>query len=186
VPDFILFNSSGQGYGVFPVDTAVHQLATLRNPVMRAAGFINLYENMLNGKGVKPDSVLDLYLHFLQAEEEELTSNLLAGYITDIYWRFTPPEKRLRLAPVLEKRLWNGMQEEMPSNKKKILFKTYQQVAQTKNAVDNLYHIWKEQKAPAGIKLTEDDYTSLALALTLKEHSDTAILTVQGSPHSEP
>jgi aminopeptidase N len=186
VPDFILFNSSGQGYGVFPVDTAIHQLATLRNPVMRAAGFINLYENMLNGKGVKPDSLMNLYLHFLQAEEEELTSNLLAGYITDIYWRLTPTEKRLHLAPVLEKRFWNGMQEDMPANKKKILFKTYQQVAQTKNAVDNLYHIWKEQKAPAGVKLTEDDYTSLALALTLKEHADTAILTVQGARIQNP
>jgi aminopeptidase N len=186
VPDFILFNSSGQGYGVFPVDTAVHQLATLRNPVMRAAGFINLYENMLNGKVVKPDSLLNLYLHFLQAEEEELISNLLAGYITDIYWRFTSAEKRPRLAPVLEKRFWNGMQEDMPANKKKILFKTYQQVAQTQNAVDNLYHIWKEQKAPAGVKLTEDDYTSLALALTLKEHADTAILTVQEARVQDP
>jgi aminopeptidase N len=59
-------------------------------------------------------------------------------------------------------------------------------VAQTQNAVDNLYHIWKEQKAPAGVKLTEDDYTSLALALTLKEHADTAILTVQEARVQDP
>ncbi|HEY0109119.1 MAG TPA: M1 family aminopeptidase, partial [Fibrella sp.] len=50
-PLFVVFNSSGQGYGLFPVDERMlARLAQLKNPVMRAAAYISLYENMLSGK----------------------------------------------------------------------------------------------------------------------------------------
>jgi aminopeptidase N len=179
IPEYILFNSTGQGYGVFPIDSAMHDPVSLRNPVMRASAYINLYENMLNGAAISPDSLLRKALHFLQAEAEELTSNLLAGYISDIYWRFLRAGKRQAVAPRVEKALWQLLQDEIPTNKKKIVFRTYQNIAVSKGAIDNLYHIWQKQQPPAGVTLTEDDYTSLALALTLKEHTDTTILTVQ-------
>src|SRR5438309_7264536 len=55
LPDFILFNSSGQGYGLFPVDTTMlSRLSTLKSPVMRASAYINLYENMLSGNYISP------------------------------------------------------------------------------------------------------------------------------------
>ncbi|HEU4902378.1 MAG TPA: aminopeptidase, partial [Flavisolibacter sp.] len=49
-----------------------------------------------------------------------------------------------------------------------------------------LYSIWKNQKPPAGVKLSEDDYTSLALNLTIKEYPDTTILSVQQSRITNP
>lgn len=78
------------------------------------------------------------------------------------------------------------MQRDSSANKKKIIFRTYQNVALTKPALDTLYNIWKNQKPPAGVKLSEDDYTSLALNLTLKEYPDTAILTTQQSRITNP
>jgi len=71
------------------------------------------------------------------------------------------------------------LHEDFASGKKKILFRCYQNISLTQNALDNLHKIWKEQKPPAGVKLSEDEYTSLALNLALKEYPDETILNTQ-------
>ncbi|WP_121357363.1 M1 family metallopeptidase [Flavisolibacter nicotianae] len=186
LPDYILFNSSGQGYGVFPVDPNMQHLDRLPNPVMRAAASINLYENMLNGSGRKPAELLTTCLALLEKEPEELTSRLLTGYCIDIFWRLLTPVERQQLVQRLETAFWQMMQNEALSNKKKILFQAYQNLALSKPALDTLYAVWKEQTPPRGVKLSEDDYTALALNLALKEYPDTAILPVQQDRISNP
>ena len=49
-----------------------------------------------------------------------------------------------------------------------------------------LYQIWEKQEAPAGIAMSEDDYTSLALALALRDDADPGILTVQNTRITNP
>ncbi len=184
-PLFILFNSSGQGYGLFPIDHAANkqtlltEILKLESPVMRASAYINLYENMLDGNYVKPSELLNAYIKVLGAEKEELNLNLLTGHVTDIYWRLILPSKRNTLAPTLEKVLWQLMNKEAAPNKKKILFKALQSISLSKSSLDSLYKIWKEQQPPSGVKLTEDDYTSLSLNLTLKEYPNMKILNEQ-------
>ncbi|MDQ6610161.1 MAG: aminopeptidase, partial [Bacteroidota bacterium] len=78
-----------------------------------------------------------------------------------------------------ENLLWKTLQEETAANKKKILFRTYQSIAKSKGALDALYAIWKEQKPPVGVALSEDDYTSLALNLAVKEYPVATILDSQ-------
>ena len=179
-PLFVLFNSSGQGYGLFPVDTRMLSgMSRLTNPVMRASAYINLYENMLSGKWVSPAQIGKLYTSLLGTEKEELNLRLLTGQLSDIFWRFTKPEDRTALAAELETTIWNVMQQQPDANKKKLLFRCYQSIASGTEAKDRLYAIWKDQKAPNGVKLTEDDYTSLALALAVRDYPAEGILTQQ-------
>jgi aminopeptidase N len=171
VPAFILFNSTGLGYGVFPVDKQLTtDLATLPNPVARATAYVNLYENMLNGRSIAPRQLLEVYRQALPKEKEELNLKLLTGQLTDIYWKLLKPADRLALAPALERELWQVMQQNPAANSKKLLFKAYQSVALTKEAQTRLYQIWDKEQAPAGVKLTEDDYTALALALAVRDY----------------
>jgi aminopeptidase N len=180
VPDFILFNSSGQGYGIFPVDNnMLPHLATLQSPVMRAAAYINLYENMLSGNAISPKQLMDVYENLLAKEPEELNLRLITGYTSDIIWRLILPTERDSIAPALENVLWQDMQHETVANKKKILFKTYQSIALSKAAKDTLYTIWQTQKAPNSVILTEDDYTALALTLAVKDYPAKDILPQQ-------
>jgi len=180
VPDFILFNSSGQGYGLFPVDNKMlSQLTVLKSPVMRAAAYINLYENMLSGNGVTPKQLMEVYKTLLAKETEELNLRLITGHINDIFWRLILPAERANEATALENILRQSMQNDTVANKKKLLFKTYQSIALGKQAQDTLYTTWKTQKPPKGIKLTEEDYTSLALTLAVKDYRDTGILQQQ-------
>ncbi|EJF08277.1 aminopeptidase [Pontibacter sp. BAB1700] len=174
-PLYVLFNSSGQGYGTFPIDArGISYLPKLQNPVMRASSYINLYENMLNGVDITPDMMR--YITLLQSsnEQEELNLKLLTGYLTDTFWKFTSPEQRGKLAPAFEKNLWDAMEKQKSANNKKLFFKAYQSIALTKEAQDRLHQVWEAQKAPAGVTLNEDDYTSLALSLAVRDYANSA------------
>ncbi|WP_089320450.1 M1 family metallopeptidase [Pontibacter ummariensis] len=179
-PSFILFNSTGLGYGVFPVDKQMPQeVFSLENPVARASAYINLYENMLNGRSITPTRLLNLYRSGLSQEQEELNLKLMTGQLSTIYWDLLKPASREQVAAQLEQELWQAMQQHTSANAKKLLFKTYQSIALTKPAQDRLYQIWKKQQAPAGVKLTEDDYTSLALALAVRDYPANNLLGEQ-------
>jgi aminopeptidase N len=177
LPLYVLFNANGQGYGVFPVDERGPATLpfSLQDPVARASAYLNLYENMLNGRSIKPRPLLDLYRSGLPQESEELNLKLLTGYLADIYWRLLPAAERLALAPSLEKELWQALEQHSNQNAKKLLFKAYQSIALSPEAKNKLYTIWEAEKAPAGVVLTEDDYTALALALALRDYPATVL-----------
>ncbi|GAB4022679.1 M1 family metallopeptidase [Spirosoma koreense] len=186
-PLYVTFNSSGQGYGVFPVDTlTVIQTETTKNPVTRAATYINLYENMLSGQGISPAQLASANTQWLSTESEELNLRLLTNQLSDLVWNFTRPENRPALAASVEQEAWRAMEQEKVAGKKKLLFRLYQNVALSRQAQDRLYSIWNEQKAPAGVTLTEDDYTSLALALAVRDYPAEGILAQQLSRIKNP
>ena len=171
-PSFVLYNSSGLGYGVFPAAKELPaQLPKLANPVARAAAYVNLYENMLNGQVIRPLALLNVYRKDLALEPEELNLKLLTGQASAIFWQFLTPAQRRAVGPDLEKDLWAALQKNPSPNSQKQLFKTYQSVAFTPPAQARLYHIWQAQQAPARVKLTEDDYTALALALAVRDYA---------------
>ncbi|GAB2534155.1 M1 family aminopeptidase [Rufibacter soli] len=170
-PLYVLFNTNGQGYGVFPTDEkALSHLYEVKDPVARASAYIALYENMLNGRSVSPSALLEFSRKGLTQEPEELNLKLLTGHLSDIFWRLLTPQQRTQLAPALEKELWLAMQQNKAPNSKKLLFKTYQSIALTPAALDQLYQIWETQKAPAIVTLTEEDYISLAMALAVRDY----------------
>ncbi|MET4075828.1 M1 family aminopeptidase [Hymenobacter sp. UYCo722] len=173
-PRLVLYNSSGLGYGVFPAAPALPaQLPKLKNPVARAAAYVNLYENMLNGQVIRPLALLNFYRQTLALEPEELNLKLLTGQASAIFWQFLTPAQRRAVAPALEKDLWAALQKNPSPNSQKQLFKTYQSVALTPAAQARLYRIWQTQQAPARVKLTEEDYTALALALAVRDYAAT-------------
>ncbi|GAA4043154.1 M1 family aminopeptidase [Hymenobacter glaciei] len=180
-PSAILFNSTGLGYGVFPVMKPLPALLPqLTSPVARAAAYVNLYENMLKGQALSPAQLLGFVRHNLSDEPEELNLKLLTGQASAVFWQFLTPAQRRAVAPALEQELWAALTKNPAPNAKKQLFKTYQSIALTPAAQTRLYQIWRSQKAPAGVKLTEDDYTALALALAVRDYAaPEPILTAQ-------
>ena len=171
LPKRVVFNVTGIGYGVFPTAPDLPATVTrLESPVARAASYVNLYENMLNGQGRTPLVLLDAYRAALTREPEELNLKLLTGQASAIFWQFLSPVQRQTVGPALEADLWAAMLKNPAPNARKLLFKSYQSVALTLAAQARLYRIWQTEKAPAGVKLTEDDYTALALALAVRDY----------------
>jgi aminopeptidase N len=181
MPDYILFNSSGQGYGLFPVDQGLlRKVPDVSSPLMRASAYISLYENMLNkSAGITPALLADVLVKMLEKETEELSLDLISDQLSTIYWQFFAPAKRVGWSEYLEGKVWTTMNQIADANKKKVLFKLYQNIALGESAQARIYEIWKDQKAPAGVTLTEDDYTSLALALAVRDYPVGGILEKQ-------
>lgn len=179
-PLFVQFNSSGQGYGLWPLDQGMFKnLYQINKPLDRASAYISLYENMLSGRAIKPAELLNLFITGLDKEKEELNLKLITGYIASIFWEFTDAEGRAQQASSLEQSLWKAMLGQSASNHKKLLFKAYQDIFLSKEAGRQLFQTWKNRKAPEGLKLSEDDYTSLAFSLALREENSSAILKEQ-------
>jgi aminopeptidase N len=192
-PLCILFNSSGQGYGLFPVDphsmtwlaggaalpvaARITGAATVQisgpgaaTPLMRAAAYINLYENMLDGQAITPRQLLAYDLRALSRETEELDLNILLDQVNSIFWRFLPKAGRDSMAANLEDDLWQAMTQVPSKNEKKLLFGTYTSIVCSKPGQDSLFSVWRDRRPPSGVKLSEDDYTGLAVALALRAY----------------
>lgn len=179
-PLFVLQNSSGIGYGVFSIDKAVTtDFSFIKDPVSRASAYISLYENMLGGSGMTPQEVLHFFTGQLPKETTELNLRLIAGYISTIYWEFLAEDKRQKESENLENTIWKALQEQTARNNKKILFDCYQGIFQTQQAYDNLYKIWKSQTPPQDVSLNDDDFTNLALALSLRNNDNNGLLQEQ-------
>jgi aminopeptidase N len=174
-PQYVVFNSSGLGYGLFPVDRAslasTNQWALNGRPVARAAMYINLYENMLNGDVMTPVELLGYDLGALMRErKEELTFGLLLDQIGSIYWHFLSTQARSGMGPGLSETLWTMIDSVDAPNEKKLLFRAFTNMAGSRAAQDTLYQVWKTKQAPPGVRLTEDDYTGLATTLAVWDY----------------
>ena len=180
-PLFVLFNSTGLGYGLWPVDenmfSRVYDLAL---PLHRASAYISLYENMLAGRSIKPKQLLEIFREGLVQEKEELNLKLLCSYLNTIYWEFISINERNELSTSIEKSIRAAIRSQSSPNNKKVLFRTYQDTFLSQEARNELYGIWSKQKqVPDGVKLNEDDYTSLAFNIALREPNNSNILNEQ-------
>ena len=180
-PLYIVYNANGMGYGLFPVEKSLtpDHIFSLKSPVQRASVYINLYENMLNGRGYTPSGLVDLFEKGLQRETEETNLRLITGYLSKIYWVYVKPAERTTRSAALEQSLWAAMAQPVSANIKKILFDTYQSIYLSKDAAKRMHSIWGTQTPPPGVKLSEDDYTSLALTIALKNDTATHVLKQQ-------
>jgi aminopeptidase N len=168
-PQAVVFNSSGLGYGIFPVDP--HGLEWVsRKSVTRAATYINLYENMLDGRVLTPRELLDYDRRALFRESEELNLNILLEQVNAIFWHFLSPPGRDSLAEGLEGDCWKAMAAAGAGNEKKLLFRTLVNIVRSNQGQDSLFAIWKKRQPPPGVRLSEDDYTGLAVALAIRNY----------------
>jgi len=184
-PTAVLLNSDGMGYGVFPA-VFNDRLNYLQDPLVRSTACINAYEDMLAKKTVSPGTMLTYLMQSVQKEKNELNLRMICGYIGNVYWNFITPEIRNAQSDTLEQVLWTTMKNNLNINNKKILFKAYQDIYMSAAAGKLLYDTWQTQKAPDSIKLTEDDYTSLALTIALKTDTANTILQQQVQRVSNP
>jgi aminopeptidase N len=180
-PSFILFNALGNGYGLFPAGKNMPpNIYLLKDPLMRLSGYINLYENVLNGSTLTPQEFLNTCIKSLSTEKEELIVNLLSGQFSTIYWQFLLPAERNTIAAGIETSVWQSMLRADNAAKKRILFLLYKNIAVTRPATENIFRVWQMQKAPQGVLLTPDDYTSMAADLAIRQYPATdTILTAQ-------
>ncbi|QTE21963.1 M1 family metallopeptidase [Polaribacter cellanae] len=169
-PGQVLYNTNGFGYGVFPIyKKEVNTYKDIKDEVSRGYQFINLYENMLNGK-ITPLETYNVCLEAIQKEGNELITGYLSGRIQHIFWTFLNDEEQKDIQGKTETTIFNMLESKLPKNIKKTLFGLYKSIAFSEVGASNLYKIWTKKKKVKNLFLNENDYTSLAMQLVIFKH----------------
>lgn len=171
-PLAIIYNSNGMGYGVFPQNPeTLVAIPEIKSQVARGYGYINGYENTLNGK-IDPTTILKLYRNGLYKEKNELIVNLISGYLRSIFWKYlTSDERELYQQPIADQ-LWSQLHSNIPPNIKKTLFYTFRSIAYSPKSKNQLYRVWNKDVEISNLKLNADDFTEIAMDLALYRHQD--------------
>lgn len=171
-PLFILYNSNGLGYGVFPFQKeSLSQIPNLANEVMRAHAYLNQFENLLIGN-VPPKEAFAVLRKGIQAEQNEIIAQLISNQLGQIFWKFLGEKDRSDLLPELESDLWNLLQTDRTPNLKRTLFNLYSGLAHNERGLERLQSIWSKKVSVPNLNLSPDNYTSLAMNLALFGHEE--------------
>jgi aminopeptidase N len=170
-PLFALANGDGLPYGEFMPDNAslaglVEHLPSLTDDVVRAAGWLTLWDAML-ARRAAPATLLDVALRLLDGRQAEQTTQRVLGDLQEIYWRFLPDEVRAARAPALEEFLWSRLTQSPTASLKSAYLGAYRSVAMTPAALTRLERLWRGSERIAGLPLAERDLTAVAQALAL-------------------
>lgn len=170
--EWVLPAADGIGYGRFPLLTESRRslpaaIPAIPSALHRSVAWQALYEEMLDGQ-LAPALLLADALNALGSEREELVTQQLLGLVRTVYWRFLPDSVRQSMAPEVEQVLWAGLGRADTPGRKGAWFGAIQGVTLTPAGVARLEQIWRLRQPPAGLPLTEVQYTSLAEALALR------------------
>ena len=172
VPDYVLANGSGLGYGLMALDPRTRdyllaELPGMEDALSRAVAWVSLWESLLEGE-VDPEALIGLAQRALPAETDEQNVSRILGYLTSAYWRYLTPERRTDLAPEIEALLWDGIAAADGRSLAAALFGAYRNVALSAEATERLERIWREEEEVPGVPLAERDFTALAQGLAVR------------------
>ena len=175
VPDYVLANGGGLGYGLMALDARTRDylladLPGIDDTLTRAVAWVSLWESLLEGE-VDPEALIDLAQRALPAETDEQNVSRILGYLTSAYWRYLTPERRSALAPEMEALLWRGTGAAGSRSLAAAWFGAYRNVALSAEATARLERIWREEEEVPGVPLAERDFTALAQGLAVRSVS---------------
>lgn len=175
-PRIILGGSDGVSYARFALDSAsrtrlLTRVHTLPLALHRAVAWQTLQEELIAG-ALAPASLLDATLRAVEREPEELVVSQVLGLLRFTYWSFLDDSTRQRLAPDVERVLWAALARAPSPGRKGVLFSSISSITLSAEGLSRLERIWRTRTPPAGLPLSEQQYTSLAEALALRAGTD--------------
>src|SRR5437867_4286836 len=190
-PQFVLPTGRGLAYGDFMLDDAsraflLEHLQDLKEPLARGAGWVTLWEELLDGR-VRPADFLSLAMRALEVEDTEQNVQLILGYVDDLFWGFLSDATRREIAPQLETVLRAGIDRAKSSSMKSTYFSAFRSAVTTSDGIVFLERVWRREQKIPGLVLSEPDEALMALDLAARSvPSSAAILEEQRNRFMNP
>jgi aminopeptidase N len=93
----------------------------------------------------------------------------MLAYTQQAFWKFLTPDRRHARAAALERVLRAGIDAATTESLKSAWFNTLRDTALTAGTVAWLEGVWRKAHTVPGLRLVEQDYTTLALELAVRE-----------------
>ena len=168
--DITLYNSTGEGYGLFPADlNAISAQWVDLTDLQKGAQLINLYENFLEGSS--EFSATD-YIAFLIArldQKNELLLGAILGQLRSALRLSLDADGQLAMAegvePVLREYVLDAG---IPASTRKLYLRSLQDIARQDDTLVLLEAIWSGEVQLDGISLSSRERSNLAALLAIK------------------
>lgn len=138
--------------------------------VLRSSILITLYENLRRANS-EPAIFMEKILEYIQIEENPLLYSLALSYAGDCHLLYT---YNTAGSADIEKVLWDIVSHHSQHSFRLQAFRLYRNIAESPKGLARLFAIWRDEKAPEGLSISENDFINLSytLALNLPERAD--------------
>jgi aminopeptidase N len=184
LPNYILANGEGIGYGQFTLDDRsreffLRHLHDIGDGLTRGVAWVTLWDEMLEGR-IEPIQLFDLALRSLPEEHDELNIERMLAHSYDAFWRYLSDAERASIAPRLEQTLRTGIDMASTTSLKSAYFGAFRRTVTTPSGIAYLEELWRGRARIAGVTFAENDFIEMAQELALRQAPGTgAILAEQ-------
>jgi aminopeptidase N len=191
LPNYVLANSEGFGYGLFALDERSRQfflqhLHDIGDGLTRGVAWVTLWDDMLEGH-VEPRQLFELALRALPEERDELNIERILAHSHDAFWRYLQDAERAAVAGRLEQTLRAGMASASTTSLKSAYFGAFRRTVATPDGIAYLERVWRGQEPIPGLTFAETDFVDMAQELALRHVTRTeTILTEQHARITNP
>ncbi len=173
-PDFILLNGGGYGYGYFELDEKSKQfllnnISSVNDELVRAITYITLFEELVN-YNIEPKEFVGKMVTSLKKEAVKENIQLSLDNLEKCWWFFLNQKERIELAKEVEGELFNLAENTAKMEVKSAVFQVLMSVFISREAQDYFYQLWKNEERFYGLKPSGTDYSTMALALSLRDY----------------
>jgi aminopeptidase N len=173
MPQYVLPNGGGLGYGLFILDERSRKyllahLEDIPDALTRGSAWVTLWDNVIE-KYISADDFMALIVRALPRETDEQIVQRALGYTTRAFWRNLTPQQRSRHAPRLEAMLRAGITRAATSSAKSAWFSAYRDIATTQSGVAWLEKVWRRDEQIPGLTFAETDEIAMALELGVRQ-----------------
>jgi len=172
-PFLMLLNGAGAGYGYMAPDRVSRQYLLEELPLreddyLKAAGFLNLHEDFLEGHFSCEGYLQALATGVSTTQNPQLARYLLANLQT-IYWRFLDGQTRQRLSQPVETMLWEKMVKASRDNKS-LYLDAFIGISLSAEAQLKMQKLLNNELSVWGLRLSEDHRFAMVATLMLNNH----------------
>ena len=173
-PDFILLNGNGYGYGYFLIDSIsqdylLEHVNDLPDDFVRTISFITLNQALINYR-LDSKRFVRIMGCSLKSEKDKQNIQLMLDYLQKSWWYYLNQDERAKMASTIEDCLFDFIKNQQNSEIKSAAYQTLVSIFISDSAKNRFYTIWKNQQGIEGLKLSETDYSTLAIELSLRNY----------------
>ncbi|PWT86900.1 MAG: hypothetical protein C5B57_00230 [Blastocatellia bacterium] len=172
-PLYVLPNGRGLGYGLFVLDEPsrrylLKHVEDIPDELTRGSALVTIWDNMLAGH-VHAHECLEFLLRALQYEQDEQNTQRALSYLSNLFWKYLPPDERQAVAARLETILTDGLARAQTTSQKSAWFSTFRDVVLTADGIAWLRRVWQRDERVPGLTFAETDEINMALELAVRD-----------------